>query len=35
VLFAKARYADARTDAAAIVAANLPGGVIKNPPKDL
>ena len=33
MLFAKGRYAEARTDAAAINAAFLPGGVIPEPPK--
>ena len=33
VLFAKSRYAEARTDAAAVNAAVLPGGVIQEPPK--
>ena len=33
MLFAKSRYAEARTDAAAVIAAVLPGGVIQEPPK--
>jgi hypothetical protein len=33
VSFAKSRYAEARTDAAAVTAAVLPGGVIQVPPK--
>lgn len=33
MLFAKSRYAGARTDAAAVSAAVLPGGVIQEPPK--
>ena len=33
MVFAKSRYAEARTDATAVRAAVLPGGVIQEPPK--